>query len=116
MRATSDAEIRNLIVERAREYRQSAARALRAAGGRLTRDHGRQPRTGYGVRIREIDSSRRPRERLARDGASSLSDHELLALILRSGSSQGSALELAQALLAKIRFPARDSRTQQSTS
>ena len=31
VRATSDAEIRNLIVERAREYRQSAARALRAA-------------------------------------------------------------------------------------
>ena len=102
MRATSDTEIRTLIVERAREYRQSAARALRAAGGRLTRDHGRQPRTGYGVRIREIDSSRRPRERLARDGASSLSDHELLALILRSGSSQGSALELAQALLARF--------------
>ena len=68
----------------------------------MTRDDGRQPRTGYGVRIREIDSSRRPRERLARDGASSLSDHELLALILRSGSSQGSALELAQALLAKF--------------
>ena len=31
VRATSDAEIRNLILERAREYRQSAARALRAA-------------------------------------------------------------------------------------
>ena len=60
------------------------------------------PRPGYGVRIREIDAARRPRERLARDGSTSLGDHELLALILRSGSSQGSALELAQALLAKF--------------
>lgn len=68
----------------------------------MTGKTGRQPRPGYGVRIREIDASRRPRERLARDGTSSLSDHELLALILRSGSSQGSALELAQALLAKF--------------
>ena len=68
----------------------------------MTGETGRQPRPGYGVRIREIDASRRPRERLARDGALSLSDHELLALILRSGSAQGSALELAQALLAKF--------------
>lgn len=33
VRATSDEEIRHLILERAREYRQTAARALRAAGG-----------------------------------------------------------------------------------
>ncbi len=68
----------------------------------MTGETGRQPRPGYGVRIREIDASRRPRERLARHGAPSLTDHELLALILRSGSSQGSALELAQALLARF--------------
>lgn len=68
----------------------------------MTGETGRRPRTGYGVRIREIDASRRPRERLVRDGAASLGDHELLALILRSGSSQGSALELAQALLARF--------------
>ena len=33
VRATSDAEIRELIRDRAREYRQTAASALRAAGG-----------------------------------------------------------------------------------
>ena len=33
VRATSDEEIRHLILERAREYRETAASALRAAGG-----------------------------------------------------------------------------------
>ena len=33
VRATSDEEVRHLILERAREYRQTAARALRAGGG-----------------------------------------------------------------------------------
>ena len=68
----------------------------------MKRGTGRHHQAGYGVRIREIDSSRRPRERLVRDGAASLGDHELLALILRSGSAQGSALELAQALLTRF--------------
>ena len=63
-----------------------------------------QPRAGYGIRIREIDASRRPRERLARDGTSSLSDHELLALILRSGSA-GQRPRTRPGAAGQIRFP-----------
>lgn len=57
-------------------------------------------RPGYSVRIRDMAASSRPRERLAEDGAKALSEAELLAIILRVGSDRGSAVELAQKLLA----------------
>ncbi|MDO4223692.1 MAG: DNA repair protein RadC [Acinetobacter sp.] len=41
----------------------------------------------------------RPRERLLAQGANSLSDSELLAIFLRSGSQQHSAVELARLLI-----------------
>ncbi|WP_343595642.1 DNA repair protein RadC [Acinetobacter sp.] len=41
----------------------------------------------------------RPRERLLQQGAESLSDAELLAIFLRSGSQQHSAVELARLLI-----------------
>lgn len=41
----------------------------------------------------------RPRERLLRQGAMSLSDAELLAIFLRSGSQQHSAVELSRLLI-----------------
>jgi DNA repair protein RadC len=44
----------------------------------------------------------RPRERLLRHGASQLSDAELLAIFLRTGSAGQSALDLARALLARF--------------
>lgn len=43
--------------------------------------------------------SERPREKLARRGAAALSDAELVALLLRTGSSGRSALEVAEGLL-----------------
>jgi DNA repair protein RadC len=57
----------------------------------------------YHVRIREIPSSERPRERLRDHGAHALSTPELLALILRTGSGKQSALDLAGSLLARHR-------------
>ena len=53
----------------------------------------------YNVRIREIPSSERPRERLREHGATALTSAELLAIILRSGTQQQSVLTLAQGLL-----------------
>ena len=49
--------------------------------------------------IKQWPEQERPRERLIRQGASSLSDAELLAIFLRSGSKQHSAVELARLLL-----------------
>ncbi|MCC6395914.1 MAG: DNA repair protein RadC [Bacteroidetes bacterium] len=45
----------------------------------------------------------RPREKLLRQGIHTLSDAELLALILRTGSSESSALDLARTLLVRER-------------
>ena len=59
-------------------------------------------RPSYSVRIRDMAASSRPRERLAADGAEALSEAELLAIILRVGSDRGSAVELAQSLLAAM--------------
>ncbi|ACX52636.1 DNA repair protein RadC [Ammonifex degensii KC4] len=56
----------------------------------------------YRVSIKELPPSTRPRERLWREGASALSEVELLAIILRTGSARGSALDLARFLLANF--------------
>jgi len=51
------------------------------------------------VTIRHWPSSERPREKLLERGAQALSDAELLALLLGSGSRGRSAVELARSLL-----------------
>ena len=44
----------------------------------------------------------RPREKLARLGAASLGDNELVAILIGHGQARVSALDLANALLASI--------------
>lgn len=51
------------------------------------------------MKIKELCASERPRERLLSNGAGSLSNGELIAVLLRSGNRESSALELAQKLL-----------------
>ncbi|MBM3188606.1 MAG: JAB domain-containing protein [Chloroflexi bacterium] len=57
----------------------------------------------YRGRIREMPESERPRERLQLYGESSLSMAELLAIALRTGTQQESALALAHRLLSAFR-------------
>ncbi|MGQ9657992.1 MAG: RadC family protein [Fimbriimonadales bacterium] len=52
--------------------------------------------------IRELPPEDRPRERLVQWGAASLREYELLAILLRTGTAQMSALQLAQHLLVKF--------------
>ncbi|AXI01985.1 RadC family protein [Aquirhabdus parva] len=49
--------------------------------------------------IRNWPESERPRERLLGQGAAALSDAELLAIFLRTGTAQQSAIELARGLI-----------------
>lgn len=49
--------------------------------------------------IKQWPEQERPRERLLSQGAESLSDAELLAIFLRSGSKQHSAVALARILI-----------------
>jgi DNA repair protein RadC len=51
--------------------------------------------------MKEMPESEQPREKFLRYGAQALSDAELLALILRSGTKDMTALQLAQTLLAQ---------------
>ncbi len=53
----------------------------------------------YKLRITDLPKDQRPRERLIRHGAESLTDAELLAIILRTGDGKHSALDLAHHLL-----------------
>jgi DNA repair protein RadC len=53
----------------------------------------------YQARIRDMPVDERPRERLRDDGASSLSNAELLAILLRTGTASQSALSLGNQLL-----------------
>jgi DNA repair protein RadC len=52
-------------------------------------------------RLRELAASERPQERLQRLGAGALSDVELLAMLLRSGTRGHDVISLASALLAR---------------
>lgn len=54
------------------------------------------------LRMRDLPDEERPREKLERYGASSLSIAELLAIILRVGNARASALQLAQQLVARF--------------
>ena len=56
----------------------------------------------YRPLIRELPASDRPRERLRDYGAGALSNAELLAIILRTGSTAESVLNLASRLSAKF--------------
>ena len=49
--------------------------------------------------INDLRADERPREKMLARGAGSLSDGELLAVLLRSGNRDGSALDLARELL-----------------
>jgi DNA repair protein RadC len=54
---------------------------------------------GAHLRIRDVPESERPRERMMREGAERLSNAELVAILLRTGTSSESALRLAERVL-----------------
>ncbi len=56
----------------------------------------------YHVTIKDLPENERPRERLAKHGVASLSNSELLAIILRTGSQKRSAVHLAQEILSRF--------------
>lgn len=53
------------------------------------------------VMVRDLPEEERPREKLIQQGAAALSDTELLAILLRTGTSSVSVLHLAEEVLAK---------------
>jgi DNA repair protein RadC len=53
----------------------------------------------YKIRILDMQKEERPRERLIKNGASALSDSELLAIILRTGSKKENVINLSQRIL-----------------
>lgn len=52
--------------------------------------------------IKELPPSERPRERALVSGITTLSDAELLAILLRSGTAQETAVQLAEKVLLKV--------------
>jgi len=55
-----------------------------------------------GMMIRDVHIADRPRERLIRQGAESLSNQELIAILLRTGTKQESVLVLANRILSSF--------------
>ncbi|MHB8170641.1 MAG: RadC family protein [Thermincolia bacterium] len=55
----------------------------------------------YRLTIKEMPAELRPRERLAKDGSEALSNQELLAILLRTGTRTETALDLAARILTK---------------
>jgi DNA repair protein RadC len=63
------------------------------------RDSSRRP--GYRLKLREMSPNERPRERLKLRGAASLSDGDLIAIILNTGTVGVTVTDLSQQLLAE---------------
>jgi len=59
------------------------------------------PKLEYHATVRDLPSDERPRERLQHYGPKALSNAELIAIILRTGTTHDNVLELAGKLLAK---------------
>src|SRR5438445_5866068 len=55
----------------------------------------------YHLTIQQLPTNVRPRERLLARGPEALSDEELIAIILRTGTSTYNVLDVARALLAQ---------------
>ncbi|MGP1367378.1 MAG: RadC family protein [Schwartzia sp. (in: firmicutes)] len=53
--------------------------------------------------VRDLPQEARPREKLITHGAAALSDAELLAILLRTGTTARSVIDLAEAVLAQYR-------------
>ena len=64
--------------------------------------HRGKPAAGH-VRIKDWPADERPRERLLRLGPQALSDAELLAILIRAGTRDRTALDLARSILADAR-------------
>ena len=80
-----------------RDFAPVAARArLRGIGDGATN------RAAHACQSTAPRSDERPRERLLRRGAAALSDAELVALLLRTGTARQSALEVARSLIARF--------------
>lgn len=54
------------------------------------------------LKIKDVHEADRPRERLLRQGATSLSNQELIAILLRNGTKEESVLVLANRILMKF--------------
>jgi DNA repair protein RadC len=57
------------------------------------------------MKICDFPQNEKPRERLARDGAKALSDAELIAVVLRTGSNGENVVELSRRLLSEFGLP-----------
>ncbi|AEF93591.1 DNA repair protein RadC [Desulfotomaculum nigrificans CO-1-SRB] len=53
--------------------------------------------------IRELPPEQRPRERMIKEGPGSLSDIDLLAIMLRTGTAKASAMELAAEIIGRFK-------------
>jgi DNA repair protein RadC len=69
----------------------------REVGAPVARLNSRAPAPSR--RVRDLPAEDRPRERLARHGAGALSNRELVALLVGSGSARASSLDVAEQLL-----------------
>jgi DNA repair protein RadC len=66
-------------------------------GAKITREFA----PDYHAGIKDLPSEARPRERLQAFGAQALSNEELVAIILRSGTQSSNVLEVARSLLSR---------------
>ena len=66
-----------------------------------------EPTAGWRLTMKDIPEKDRPYEKCEREGVGALTDAELLAILIRTGNRQESALSLATRILAQAQPPGR---------
>lgn len=64
-----------------------------------------EPTAGWRLTMKDIPEKDRPYEKCEREGVGALTDAELLAILIRTGNRQESALSLATRILAQAQPP-----------
>ena len=64
-----------------------------------------EPAAGWRLTMKDIPEKDRPYEKCEREGVGALTDAELLAILIRTGNRQESALSLATRILAQAQPP-----------
>ena len=75
--------------------------AVREQSGTSGANAHRSERPAYTLTVKDLPEEERPRERLLAHGANTLSNSELIAIILRTGTRDVPVMDLARKLLAR---------------
>jgi DNA repair protein RadC len=88
-----------LKLKRNMDFKSNKKTPEAADAGEKYRDKATQKNSGYKIRFRDLPDELKPREKLIMSGSSALKNHELLAILLVTGTTKENVIELSKRLI-----------------